>query len=731
MTSRHIFNFLILAMPCMALPQSVVKKNNVIVKDANGKTLLHPWAGGLNAPQFSEIDLNGDGTKDLFVFDREGWRVLTFINNGSSGQVDYTYVPEYESAFPDMQEFALAADYNGDGKADLFTHDGLGGIIVYKNTSSSGNLSFSQVVSPYLEAWYNSSVHANLYCSRADVPAIVDVDGDGDLDILSFDNISTSVNYFENFAADSNDMESFKYYLNTSCWGNFTEDALSNQVTLNKPCPKFKSANKHSGSTLLAFDADGDGDKDLLVGDVTYRSMVFLENGGNKFVADMTSQTTSYPSSKVIDVQVFPAAFLLDVNNDGLKDLLVAPNAYNNIENKKGVWYYKNTGTSSSPVFSFIQEDFLQSEMMEFGTGAYPRLVDLNADGLMDLVVGNNGIYNGANNQISKLVLYLNTGSASSPEFSLKDESWGGIDQINLNTVLDIPTYNVSPSFADVNADGFPDLFIGDYNGRIHYFINRPKNGLGDPEFEAADYLNIDVGQDAAPQVFDVDRDGVPDLLIGNKDGKLAYYHNDGNLHKSDFKLVTKELGGVDTKPAMSYYGYSQPMFIFADQGVNLFSGSSNGKVFFYDDVLAHLSSGNFNLIDSAYLDIDVGDRSFVASYDLDQDGFQEFIVGNSAGGLNYFDTEFTVGIESKKSDNHTQLDMSLTKLGHDRFLLETSAPGSCKLNVYNASGQEVMSTTIEGRTEIPAYQWRHGLYLIHLSQGNRHAVEKIITGFE
>ena len=43
-------------------------------------TLAHAWAGGLNAPQFSNIDLNSDGQPDLYAFDREASRSYTFLN---------------------------------------------------------------------------------------------------------------------------------------------------------------------------------------------------------------------------------------------------------------------------------------------------------------------------------------------------------------------------------------------------------------------------------------------------------------------------------------------------------------------------------------------------------------------------------------------------------------------------------------------------------------------------
>ena len=58
-----------------------------------GITLKSPWAGGINAAQFSTIDLNHDGSEDLFIFDRTGNKILTYINNGT----EYIYDSDYEN----------------------------------------------------------------------------------------------------------------------------------------------------------------------------------------------------------------------------------------------------------------------------------------------------------------------------------------------------------------------------------------------------------------------------------------------------------------------------------------------------------------------------------------------------------------------------------------------------------------------------------------------------------
>ena len=159
--------------------------------------------------------------------------------------------------------------------------------------------------------------------------------------------------FHENFAADSGNIEKFNFHVATTCWGNFEESFTSNQLILGITCKgRSKSGTKHAGSTLLAYDGDGDGDKDLLIGDVSYDNLIYLTNGGTKNYADMISQDTLFPSYDTpVDVRFFPGAFLLDMDNDGLNDLVVTPNGRGTTENWQSTWFYKNKGTNPAPVF--------------------------------------------------------------------------------------------------------------------------------------------------------------------------------------------------------------------------------------------------------------------------------------------------------------------------------------------------------------------------------------------
>ena len=124
------------------------------------------WAGGLNACQFGRMDLDGDGKKDLLVFDRHGDRLLCFINHGGEGEIRYDYTSEYDASFPKLNGWAVFADYDGDGKEDIFTYSkGWVGIKVFRNRSVSGPPQFDLVVSPYLTSWQGEG-EVNLFFHR-------------------------------------------------------------------------------------------------------------------------------------------------------------------------------------------------------------------------------------------------------------------------------------------------------------------------------------------------------------------------------------------------------------------------------------------------------------------------------------------------------------------------------------------------------------------------------------
>lgn len=618
------------------------KRVDSVAVKINNKQLLFPWAGGLNFCQFSTIDLNQDGIKDLFVFDKTGFKISTYINNGTPGEVDYVFAPEYKDKFPPLEEWGLLVDYNCDGKEDIFAHAN-GGIAVYRNDSDPINGLKFTLITPLLKSRYSSSNYVNLYISSVDIPAISDIDGDGDLDVATFSIFGTFMEYHQNMSMETKgNCDTLDFKLATSCWGNFTENSFDNKINLNQACKVgLYSPNQidplqiqHSGSCEVCFDIDGDGDKDILIGGISSNNLTLVTNGGTSSNANMIAHDPAFPPSLPVDLTVFPCAYYLDVDNDGLDDLLVSPNAENASENFTSVLMYKNTGSSNGAEFTYIKNNFLQDQMIDVGEGAVPVFFDYDGDGLKDLLVSNYKYFSSVASQ-SKIALFKNLGTSSKPAFELVTRDFSALATLNI--------FNMIPAFGDLDGDGDLDMMIGDEVGRLHYFSNTPSAGVANFALSKVNYTDntatiIDVGNYAAPQLIDLDRDNKLDLIIGASSGKITYYRNTGTINAPVFTKITSNLGDINVvrKSTFSITGYSIP-YLYSDAGnYKLLVGSESGYLYYYNNIDGNLA-GTFTLVDSSYQKIWEGSRTAPTGADINNDGLIDLAIGNYAGGLSLF----------------------------------------------------------------------------------------------
>ncbi|MFO0322722.1 MAG: T9SS type A sorting domain-containing protein [Bacteroidota bacterium] len=645
MIRLHLIIFLV-AVTFNMKAQTNVYRDTISVYES-GKVLQNPWAGGINFSSFSSIDLNLDGKNDIVAFDKissSGFgKLKPFLNVGAS---NFKYAPQYESLMPKVQDWAMFYDYNNDGKSDLFAYT-VGGIKVYKNTSTISTFGFVLVKS-LLYSNYNPSGSpniANIYSNSVGMPGIADIDGDGDLDIINFSVFGVRLEYHKNKSKELyGHADSLDFELADDCWGDIQETSC--QVYLNQ-CPYPKMQNKnineksakvlHAGSCIMCFDRDGDMDQELILGDISCTDVFYAENGGaqtNAHISDTTVLFPNYPvksSLNKIQINSYPCTYYLDVDNDGYKDLLASPNAVSGSENFESVWYYKNTSTTPTVSFSFQKKNFLQDGMIELGEGAYPVLFDADSDGKKDLIIGNVGYYNGATN-ISKLAYYKNVGSTSSPSFSLITRDYQNLSTYNL--------FSMAPTFGDLDNDGDKDLIIGQNNGQLAYFKNTASFG-GPALFVTAPVLNyksIDVGNVAFPQIYDINKDGLLDLIIGSVAGTVSYYQNTGSASVPAFNLVTNFMGAINVKQYGSLTGYSTP-YLFDNGGTTkMLVGSEIGNIYLYDNIDGNLT-GNYNRVDTNLFKINDGARCAPIYEDINNDGKRDLFLGNYAGGLTFFNS--------------------------------------------------------------------------------------------
>lgn len=650
---------LLLAAPLYGVAQgSLVFLPDIPVSKA-GINLGMPWAGGLDAPHFSAIDLDQDGLMDLFALDRQGNRPIFLLNTGSEGQAAYTPTRAYDQVapFPDLHDWALLRDYDCDGKADIFAYTN-GGFAVYRNTSDASGLSF-EMAYEMVGSNYVPTISPNLYVSNVDLPGIADVDGDGDLDILTYSIWGNLLEYHKNLGMELyGTCDSLVYEVRSRCWGDFQISVGGSAITLDVPCP-FNVPNPelpvpggahpgtghperaHSGNTILPLDLNGDGLTDLVLGDFETPHITALVNGGSAGHALMITADSIFPSGVPAHFREFLGAFHVDVDGDGNRDLVVAPNTAVNAENTQGTWYYRNTGSDASPAFTFQRDDLFQGDMLDFGTGARPVLFDHNGDGLMDLIVANTGRFQPLDGTYRGGVALLeNVGTAQAPAFNLVTEDYGALGSLGPD---------VHPTFGDITGDGRADMVVGDVDGRLHFFPNTstgpvaafpPVGSLLTDDMGAV----IDVGANATPQLFDLDGDGRLDLLVGERSGNLNYFRNTGTANLPQWHLESAMLGGVSVNEYWSVTGYSVPFFYRdINNDIILLAGSEQGGIHRYDGITGNIG-GTWNLADSLWQGLHEGVRTAVAMHDFTGTGTYNVVVGNARGGLSFWQSDEEAG---------------------------------------------------------------------------------------
>lgn len=701
----------------------------------NGTPMLNPWTGGLNAVQLSVFDADGDGeTDDIFLFDRSGNRILVFIGHTENGQRTYIYDPSYASAFPHMERWALLRDFNCNGKKDIMTYSLLGGgLAAFTNTAPDGGaVSFeqeSELLTSRFQFNPNNSFVTNIYASSLDLPAIVDIDGDGDLDIFTFSVTGTQLEYHQNLSVDSTGACSPHMYRAANlCYGQFREGSESNQIFLGQPCSfnvlDPRSADemtgsedlRHVGTTILAMDANDDGIYDLVLGGVGYNNLTFLENSvssaGIDSIVDYQPDFPAGFGAPAVNLDNFAASFYEDVTGNGVRDLVVTVNEPATARNTRSVWLYENLGTESAPVFSLATEEFLQNTTIDHGETAAPVFADVNGDGLPDMVVGARGRFIEGSQFRPSLSLYLNTGTAEAPEFILEDPDWLQVADIGFGQY-------VHPAFGDIDGDGDIDLVIGDASGRVFLLLNTagPGNAMS---FELAGALTadggvIDVGQLATPQLFDLDGDGKPDLIIGERNGNINYYRNNGGEGGFGFTFETDTLGDISTVEFGFFIGSSSPHFFRHEGNTYLLLGVERGRLRLYSGIDGN-ETGTYTAESLNAFGVEAGEKARPFVIDINNDGVPDIFCGSVGGGVLYFEGTAPVSTENRAKPEPLRL---YPNPASDILHVESDRlSNSASYHIYDLAGKIVKSGSLQGGTAsvggLPA-----GAYIIEAVQGD------------
>lgn len=600
----------------------------------DGENLLSPFCGGINSTQPNHVDLNMDGLNDIVLYDQNTRTLKTFINVGAAGEEKYMYDPKFAKNFPQIDFYLKLIDYNCDNIPDLF-HKGGAGISVSTGYYNINNeLSFTY----YQDLYYPGTFGPiNAYVQPNDIPIIADVDGDGDLDFVSFDVLGSYAPWYKNLQVENNlPCDSIRIIDGDPCFGKMYQTFYRTHV-LNASCKGSSGSNKqqrHGGNCILAIDMNNDGLLDMLGGNSNYTDAQILYNGGTLANPLFTSQDTAFSAGgHQIEMFSWAAPFYFDIDNDNDKDLVFTPhNDNSNTANFNVMAVYENTGTTANPNLVWRNDSAFTNLMVDVGRNSYPTLYDYDKDGKLDLFIGGESYFNTAlQTNVSQLAHYKNTSTLGVVSFELVTKDFLNLSSQNYRGLY--------PNFGDITGDGVDDLILGNDSGTIAVYNNLAASNSVTPNFtfQTDSLPGIDVGNFSYPFIYDLNADGKTDLLIGCEIGTIYLYEDTSATSVKELKRIDSAIGGIKAAGDYTFFGYGAPYIGSVDSSTKdyLLLGNADGTIQRIDSFTNQYT--NWVEVDSNMAKIQTAYRSAPAIADLDGDLRPELLVGNQNGGLHLY----------------------------------------------------------------------------------------------
>ncbi len=554
--------------------------------EIDGWTPFCPWAGGESesCPEFADIDADGD--LDCFI-GNFGGKISYFENKGIQSSPDYSFI-SWDFINIDLGNFYFGgrtspefADIDNDSDLDLFSGDFMGLIHFWENIGTISNPVY-ELVTDTLEG-----IDADGYSKIQ----FIDIDFDDDYDIILGDyygrvwlhtntgsssifNFSTAPLWIQNIDVGSNaspglvDIDSDNDYdlfigerYGTIWYYRNDGDSANYDFTL--VTDFFDSIDVGEYSSPEFADIDCDGDYDLFVGkDANTSEMLgdiyYYKNIGTPEIPEFELTARNY---LMMDVGWLPKSQMVDIDEDGFKDLFVSTGYYIN--------YFSNTGSVTQPYFTLVDTQFQDI----YESGISPFFVDIDADGDFDLISGE-----GAIPGPPSIALYINEGTPRNPNLQLYNPSFV--------TNPDFVVW-ILPALADIDTDGDYDLFIFDSDNHFYYYLNEGTPQW--PDFTLITNQWQGIHQFPPPQdgwygfaFADLDEDLDIDLLIESPEqNNMYFYRNQGNPQNPVMVLEDEQFLDQDYRAIYTPHLVD----IDSDDDYDLYIGHANGGMLFFRNI--------------------------------------------------------------------------------------------------------------------------------------------------
>jgi hypothetical protein len=276
-------------------------------------------------------------------------------------------------------------------------------------------------------------------------------------------------------------------------------------------------------------------------------------------------------------------------------------------------------------------------------------------------------------------------------------------------------------AFGDDDGDGDRDLLIGVQNGYLVRFENAASTTTGytfsdnGELLKDSNGLTIDVGQFATPQWVDLNEDGLLDLAVGEKNGNVNYYENNGSSTVASYVFQEDTLGGMVATNILGIFGSSVPHFFKNELNEwEVLLGTETGQVNHFSNVSGNLL-GDFTLDTTDFEGIKEGERCAVWFEDITSDGKGDLFIGQIGGGLGFYSSDTIIAVnETLFNDVQVYPNPASTQLTIDAG---SNWNQVSNLELFDLSGRVVFGERLISRTvSINLSNLSEGIYILKLN---------------
>lgn len=297
---------------------------------------------------------------------------------------------------------------------------------------------------------------------------------------------------------------------------------FENKLTATNDFNVFHYMYFYNGAGVGAGDFNNDGLTDLFFASNQGQSQLYL-NTGNMHFKDATAQA-NIPNDNGWSTGVS----IVDINNDGLLDIYICRVGKFEILNSHNLFLICKGIKNGVPVY----EDQSKQYGLDFsGFSTQAAFFDYDGDGDLDMYLLNHSIHQ--NGTFGPRPRMVNTKSEVSGDHFYRNDDGHFTDvtqQCGINS--SIIGYGLGISIADINLDGYPDIFIGnDFHEDDYFYINNQ-----DGTFRQADSASFmhtsqytmgvdvaDINNDALPEMVGVDMLPSDPYILKRSEGEDEY----------------------------------------------------------------------------------------------------------------------------------------------------------------------------------------------------------------